>query len=361
MPRHTPTAEAPRYHCPAAPTLAVCGWSGAGKTTLLERVIPALVADHLRVAVVKHDAHGLKVDTPGKDSDRFFCAGADVIANGPAEGFARRHAGAGHDLGADLDALAADHDIILVEGHKDTPLPKVWLTGPGEEAPPARISGLLAVLPRESDRPAALLGLLRDWLPRTWAERPLWGGILIGGSSRRMGTPKQVLTLAGMALAEIAAAAIAPHVAGIAVLGAGEAPASLADRVRLADAPDARGPLAGMLAAMRWQPGAAWLMIACDLPLVTPTAAAWLVSERAPGRWAVIPRVSTAGVEPLFAVYEPQARGILEKIARDGLATPRLVAEHPRCAVVCPPEQLALAWSNANSPEDLARLIGSAD
>lgn len=345
----------------AVPTLAVCGWSGAGKTTLLERVIPVLVADHLRVAVVKHDAHGLRVDTPGKDSDRLFRAGADVIANGPAEGFARRHAWAGHDLGADLVALAADHDIILVEGHKDTPLPKIWLTGPGDETPPPGIAGVLAVLARDTDRPAALLDLLRGWLPRVWVTRPLWGGILIGGSSRRMGTPKQLLAVAGTTLAEVAATAIAAHVAGIAVLGGGEVPESLADQIRLPDAPDARGPLAGMLAAMRWQPRAAWLMIACDLPLVTSAAASWLLSQRAPGRWAVIPRVSAAGVEPLFAVYEPQSRGILEKIARDGLATPRLVAEHPHCAVPYPPDRLAAAWSNANSPADLARLTSPAN
>ncbi|MDP6460361.1 MAG: molybdopterin-guanine dinucleotide biosynthesis protein MobB, partial [Gemmatimonadota bacterium] len=68
------------FPTPAGPVLAVCGWSGSGKTTLLDRVIPEITARGLSVAALKHDAHGLKVDPRGKDSDRLFRAGADVVA-----------------------------------------------------------------------------------------------------------------------------------------------------------------------------------------------------------------------------------------------------------------------------------------
>ena len=110
-----------------APVLAVCGFSGAGKTTLLESAIPRLLGRGLAVAVVKHDVHGFEVDRPGKDSDRLFRAGATVALSGQQEQFERRAVGATLSLEATLARLGRDHDLLLVEGHKDTPLPKFWL------------------------------------------------------------------------------------------------------------------------------------------------------------------------------------------------------------------------------------------
>ena len=62
------------------PVLGIAGWSGSGKTTLLEALLPRLRARGLRIAVVKHDAHGLTLDREGKDSRRFSQAGAEVVA-----------------------------------------------------------------------------------------------------------------------------------------------------------------------------------------------------------------------------------------------------------------------------------------
>jgi len=74
---------------PWPPVVGVCGYSGAGKTTLIESLIPVLRQEGLSVAVVKHDAHGLSVDSRGKDSDRFYRAGADVLAHGFSQSFVR--------------------------------------------------------------------------------------------------------------------------------------------------------------------------------------------------------------------------------------------------------------------------------
>src|SRR5208337_1394768 len=106
--------------------LAICGWSGAGKTTLLEAVIPELKRRGLAVAVLKHYAHGLDVDRAGKDSDRLFRAGAEVALHGPDEALRRARPSGADDLPATLSALLAHNDLVLVEGHKGTPLPKVW-------------------------------------------------------------------------------------------------------------------------------------------------------------------------------------------------------------------------------------------
>ena len=47
--------------------IGLAGWSGAGKTTLLTRLIPYLIAEDLRVSVIKHAHHEFGVDVPGKD------------------------------------------------------------------------------------------------------------------------------------------------------------------------------------------------------------------------------------------------------------------------------------------------------
>lgn len=338
---------------PPGPVLGVCGWSGSGKTTLLEAVIPRLRARGLRLAVLKHDVHGPDLDRPGKDSDRLFKAGADVSLAGPHEAFSRRHRHHEHALGRHLHELLAGHDLVLVEGHKATPLPKVWLATPQEPEPPPSVTDVLAVLPWGSDREDAFVHLLDGWLPSAWAAVPVWAGILVGGGSTRMGEPKHLLRRQGVTFLERLAAALSPAVAGVALLGAAEPPPALAELPRLADSPGISGPLAGMLAALRWQPDAAWLVAACDLPFADEGAVRWLLSERRPGRWAVVPSLREGMLEPLFALYEPQARGLLEEVALGPSPAPRLIAPHEKVATPPPPEPLGRAFFNVNEPADL--------
>ena len=196
---------------------------------------------------------------------------------------------------------------------------------------------------------------------------PVWGGVLIGGGARRMGAPKHLLRHRGATLAELAVAALAAHTEGVVLLGGGAVPDSLGGLPRLADAALDRapaGPLAGMLAALRSKPEAAWLFAPCDLPEIASAAVAWLLSERRPGRWAVLPRVAAdAPVEPLFALYEPPAHRLLEDLARSPPSgrAPRRLAAHPRVAVVTVPPDLARCWAGANTFAELAALRQAED
>lgn len=146
--------------------MAICGHSGAGKTTLIERLTSLLTRDGRRVAVLKRTHHDVAVDVAGKDSDRCFRAGATVCLQAPGELFVRR-AVPPRDAEAQwrhaLAELAASHDVVLVEGHKQTPLPKIWLLGPGEANPPAHVANVQLVLTRTEPRPERALALLRGW------------------------------------------------------------------------------------------------------------------------------------------------------------------------------------------------------
>lgn len=339
-----------------ARVLGVAGWQGSGKTTLLERLVPALVAEGLSVVVLKHDAHGLAFDVAGKDSDRLFRAGAEVVVDAPAERFARSRRAVGEPLEARLRELQRRCDLVLVEGGKREAHPKVWLLRPGEEAPPAEVSEVLAVLPWDGDRVAAAGELVRRRLAAAWAQAPRRGGVLVGGSSTRMGTPKQFLRVDGGTLLDRTAAALAS--AGLVALLGGD----LADGARstggasprLPDAPNLRGPLAGILAALRWDP-VTWAIASCDLPRLRAEAVEWLLTQRQPGRWAVLPRVGGI-VQPLLAVYEPQALPMLEAIAAAGAAGPSRLEGQPHVATPEPPPELVDCWRGVNTPQELAEL-----
>jgi len=106
--------------------LCIVGRKHAGKTTLIERLVPELKRRGYRVATVKRPAHGWEFDVPGRDSYRHFEAGADatLVYGGHAVALVRRVAEP-PALGHLIAECLADADLVLVEGHKTAPLPKL--------------------------------------------------------------------------------------------------------------------------------------------------------------------------------------------------------------------------------------------
>ena len=340
------------------PVFAVCGYSGSGKTTLIESLVRHFEGRGIRTGIIKHDAHGPRVDVPGKDSDRFFQAGADVLLHGPTERFLRVHdRGDSAELSAVLAEICPRYDLVLVEGHKTTPMPrKMWLLSAGEREPPAEAGVLQAVLGRDDDRFAAALGIIEPALQELWLSVPVRAGILTGGQATRMGRPKHLIRMAGETWIERIARVLRSCTQDVFILGQVEVPPALQTVACLPDAPGRRGPLAGMLAAMRWDPFCSWVFVACDMPMVTPEAVGWLLSTRRPGVWATMPRLGPAErVEPLLAHYDFRARRILEPCTG-----PAEIAGHPKVATLPVPAALAGAWANLNTPQDVARATGDA-
>ena len=102
--------------------VAFTGPSGSGKTTLVEKVAKSLIEDR-KVAIIKNDPKDKAVfDREGKDSDKFTKTGAEVVVTSPTRTtyFSQRE--------KTLDELVAminDFDILLVEGLKTLPLPRI--------------------------------------------------------------------------------------------------------------------------------------------------------------------------------------------------------------------------------------------
>ena len=105
----------------------LAGWSGAGKTTLLRRLIPLLTGAGLRVSTIKHAHHGFDVDQPGKDSWEHRQAGAHevLVASAARWALMHEHRGAPEPDLADLLARLSPVDLVLIEGFKRDPHPKI--------------------------------------------------------------------------------------------------------------------------------------------------------------------------------------------------------------------------------------------
>lgn len=105
----------------------VVGWKNAGKTGLMERLVADLSGRGLRVSTVKHAHHAFDVDQPGKDSYRHRHAGACEVLLASGRRWALMHELRGADEPG-LDALLAKLapvDLVLVEGFKSAPHPKI--------------------------------------------------------------------------------------------------------------------------------------------------------------------------------------------------------------------------------------------
>jgi len=118
--------------------LGIAGWSGSGKTTLVLKLIPALRRRGVAVSTVKHAHHGFEVDTPGKDSWEHRHAGASevLVASGRRWALMRELRGEAEPPLADLLARLAPVDLVLVEGYKRAPHPKLVVHRAGAGGPP---------------------------------------------------------------------------------------------------------------------------------------------------------------------------------------------------------------------------------
>ncbi|MCG5500044.1 molybdopterin-guanine dinucleotide biosynthesis protein MobB [Ectothiorhodospira lacustris] len=116
------------------PILGFAAWSGTGKTTLLVQLIPLLRERGIRIAVIKHAHHTFDVDQPGKDSHALRKAGAEQMLIASTQRFAlmvEQPESREPDLWELIGHLDASRtDLILVEGFKAEPFPKLELFRP---------------------------------------------------------------------------------------------------------------------------------------------------------------------------------------------------------------------------------------
>ena len=118
--------------------IGFAGWSGAGKTTLIVKLIPELNRRGLSVSTIKHAHHNFDLDQPGKDSYEHRAAGAQEVLVASANRLAlmRELRGAPEPSLGELLRLLKPVDLVLVEGFKRDPLPKIEVFRAANGKPP---------------------------------------------------------------------------------------------------------------------------------------------------------------------------------------------------------------------------------
>ncbi len=102
----------------------ITGWKNAGKTTLTERLVAEFVRRGWRVSTIKHAHHDVDIDRPGTDSFRHRAAGATEVALVGGRRYALMREQAEPPL-ADVLSRLAPADLVLIEGYKREPHPKI--------------------------------------------------------------------------------------------------------------------------------------------------------------------------------------------------------------------------------------------
>lgn len=124
-------------HKQVIPYVSFSAKSGTGKTTYLEKLVACLKERGLRIALIKHDAHGFELDQPGKDSYRLREAGVDtMILSGPDQTVQISRHTAGEPSLKQLLSSIQGVDLILIEGYKFGAQPKIQLLRKGYSETP---------------------------------------------------------------------------------------------------------------------------------------------------------------------------------------------------------------------------------
>jgi len=184
------------------------------------------------------------------------------------------------------------------------------------------------------------------------------GLVLAGGKSQRMGRDKGNLNFHGKNQRAHASEILAAFCDDVFIscrpeqmqeLATEEAPDLLPDTI------SGLGPYGAILSAFRSDPNSAWLVMACDLPLVDEDAVRHLLNERSPAQIATAFHNEITGFpDPLFTLWEPKAYPRLLHFLSLGYSCPRKVLINSDTKVVEPSDQRIL--SNVNTPADLERV-----
>ncbi len=118
--------------------IGLAGWSGAGKTTLIVKLIPELNRRGLSVSTIKHAHHNFDLDEPGKDSYEHRAAGAEevLVASANRVALMRELRGEPEPSLPELLRLLKPVDLVLIEGFKRDPYPKIEIFRKANGKPP---------------------------------------------------------------------------------------------------------------------------------------------------------------------------------------------------------------------------------
>lgn len=183
------------------------------------------------------------------------------------------------------------------------------------------------------------------------ATEDLYGLIMMGGKSIRMGFDKSVIPYHGKPQCQYLFELVSDLLPQTFVSVRKDQEVGFTDKV-IADEFTAKGPLNGLLSAHRAFPDKAWLVLAVDLPFMTVQTICQLIESRKTAEFAIaLAETENNLPEPLAAIWEPDALAFLLDDHMKGMETyPRKFLIDHAVRTVSPMREVELF--NANDPTD---------
>jgi molybdopterin-guanine dinucleotide biosynthesis protein A len=185
------------------------------------------------------------------------------------------------------------------------------------------------------------------------APPPLYGLVLAGGASQRMGQDKAALSFHGKPQLQWAYELLNEvcERSYVSVRPDQRDEPTRASLPQIVDTRPGVGPIAGISAALDAHPDAAWLVLACDLPFLSQSTLTHLIAQRDTSRLATAYRSTHDQLpEPLCAIWEPSSRETVAAWIANGKQCPRKLLINSNTALLDQPDARAL--DNINTPQE---------
>jgi molybdopterin-guanine dinucleotide biosynthesis protein A len=282
------------------------------------------------------NAYGLKPFFASQDlvlvNGNHFTARSQIVVADPAKPLERK-----------LDKLTDVRLVLLPEGVTEVPGYLAASLGETGKVPVLRLHDTAAIA---------------EFIRTQWqAQMPSLNGlVLAGGLSTRMARDKGLLNYHGQAQREYAAGLLTRHCREVYLSCR---PDQVEPEGRFPYLPDTftgLGPKGGILSAFRYNPDAAWLVVACDLPYLDEPTLHYLVTHRNPSKVATAFLDSDRRFpEPLVAIYEPRSYPVLLQMLGQGYSCPRKTLINADVVLLEPPDGRAL--TNVNEPAEYEKAM----
>lgn len=189
-------------------------------------------------------------------------------------------------------------------------------------------------------------------------QAPLYGLVLAGGRSTRMGQDKSLINYHGKPQREFMADLLSHLCSQVFISCRGDQVEEIGGQYPpLPDTFLGLGPYGAILSAFREHPDAAWLVVACDLPHLDEATLEQLIAHRNPAKVAsTFKSPFDHFPEPLVTIWEPRSYPLLLQFMAQGYSCPRKVLLNSPIELLVAENELAL--ENVNKPEELEKALG---
>ena len=205
------------------------------------------------------------------------------------------------------------------------------------------------------DETDKLTDLIRDTLVLNIPR--LNGLVLVGGKSQRMGKDKGLINYHGLPQREYVYKLLSNFTESTFMSCRPDQEDEFNENFNtLPDSISGLGPFGALVSAFREYPNHAWIVVACDIPMVNQNTISQLVGGRNPSKIATaFFNEETKFPDPLITIWEPKAYPQLLHFLSLGYSCPRKVLINSNSEILTPDEPEVLL--NANDPDEYKKVL----